>query len=215
MAEKTRIVAVRLVRIEFLSKGGEPVSAKTRHLLSSTVHWPRYAYQARTTAREVEISGAVREYGAGDWIDAILFKESVQLPSAATFKLSVPVSRDEAAKAVAAAARAGMTVFGNIVEAAAPTAVLGKVATAPVDALASMLGNATDPGELGRASILFDEPLIRDGGERTLEFKAEEAVETRVAASPTSTGAGTRRRKTVVRKGAVVARAVVAFDPLG
>lgn len=213
MAEKTRVVAARLVRLEFLSKGTEALSAKTRHALVSTVHWPRYAYQARTTAREVEISGAVREYAASDWIDAVLFKESVQLPSAVTLSLSVPLSGDAVAKIVAATAKAGAAMLGDLAQDAAATAALGKIATAPFDALATILGGATDPAELGRASLLFDEELLSVGGERTLEFVAREDVVSRQSSSPASTAA--RRRKTVLRKGAVAARATLAFDALG
>ena len=217
MAEKTRVIAARLVRFEFLSKGSEALSAHTRHVLSSVVHWPRYAYQTRVTAREVEMDGARREYAGADWIDAILFKESVQLPSAVTFKLSVSLSRDVVSKIVAATVRAGLGALGDAAQAAAPNALLGKVATAPFDALATLAGNAADPDELGRASLLFDELLLSSGGERELEFIAAEEVVARPVSAPAASGsvAATRRRKVVVRKGAVVARAVVAFDALG
>ena len=217
MAEKTRIVCARLVRFEFLSKGSEALSAHTRHVLSSVVHWPRYAYQMRTTSRELDAAGPLREYSAADWIDAVLFKESVQLPSAVVFKLSVPLSRDVVSKIVAASARAGLGALGDMAQAAAPTALLGKVATAPLDALATLAGNASDPEELGRASLLFDEELLSKGGERELVFVAEDDISAVRAAAPASAGgsAASRRRKTVVKKGAAVARATVAFDALG
>ena len=215
MAEKTRIVAARLVRFEFLSKGAEALSSHTRHVLSSVVHWPRYAYQTRVTARELEVDGASREYAEKDWIDAVLFKESVQLPSAVTFKLSAALTRDVVSKIVAATAKAGLGALGDAAQAAVPVPLLGKVATAPFDALAALAGNATDPDELGRASLLFDETLLSSGGERELEFVAAEEIATRPSSAPASSGAATRRRKVVVRKGSVVARAVVAFDALG
>ncbi|MBQ7666693.1 MAG: hypothetical protein IJS46_01720 [Kiritimatiellae bacterium] len=215
MAEKTRIVVARLVRFEFLSKGGEALSSSSRHVLVSEVHWPRYTYQLRSSARTLEIKGAVREYGENDWIDAVLFKESVQLPSAVSFTLSVPAAPDVVSRVVAAIVKAGLGVVGDVAQEAAPTAGLGKMATAPFDALATLAGSATDPAPLGKASLIFDEALLSRGGERTLEFTAVRDISVQTSAASPNKGPSVRRRKIAVRKGDTVARAVVAFDAIG
>ena len=215
MAEKTRIVAARLVRFEFLSKGGGALSSPSRHVLSSAVHWPRYAYQLRSTSRELAVDGAVREYGESDWIDAVLFKESVQLPSAVSFAVSVGAPAEIVSKVVAAVVKAGVAAIGDMAQASAATPALGKIATAPFDAVAALAGNATEPATLGRAALLFDEELLSRGGERELVFTAPEDVAVVRVAAQTGKGPGARRRKVVVRKGDAVARATVAFDALG
>ena len=210
MAEKTKLVEAHLVRIEFSDKGTSSALRKTTaHTLTSVLHWPRYTYQQRIVARKVEVDGAARSYAPEDWIDAVLFKESLQLPSAVTFRVSVPLAADAVAKALAATAKAAAVALGDVVEAAAPTKAVGKVAAAPLDAIGAILAGV-EPDTLGEGSLLFDEELLARGGERTIELRAPATVEKRIAAA----GKSPARTKTIRRRGDPVARLVVAFSPL-
>lgn len=210
MAEKTRLVEAHLVKIEFFDKGiASALRKTTAHTLTSVLHWPRYTYQQRIVARKVEVEGAARSYAPEDWIDAALFKESLQLPSAVTFRISVPLAADAVAKALAAAAKAAAVALGDIVEAAAPAKSVGKVAAAPLDAIGAVLAGV-EPGILGEGSLIFDDELLSRGGERAVELRAPATVERRVAAG----GKSASRSKVVRRRGDVVARLVVAFVPL-
>ena len=168
MAEKNRLVEAHLVSFEFADKGSAAALRKTtEHTLCSTVHWPRYAYQQRVVARKLEIDGARREYGEADWIDAVLFKESLQLPSAVTFSVSVPLAPEAVAKVLGALAKVAGSALGDLAEAAAPTKVSGKLAASPFDTLGAILASA-DPSPLGEGSLLLDEELLARGGERTV-----------------------------------------------
>lgn len=210
MAEETRLIEAHLVRVEFTDKGVAAALRKTTlHTLESVLHWPRYTYQQRVVARKIEIEGPSRDYAESDWIDAALFKESLQLPSAVTFRVSVPLAPDAVAKVLSALAKVAGGVVGDLFESAAPTKAAGKLVSSPFDTLGSILAG-TDPSTLGEGSLLFDEELVSRGGIRTIELKAPFDVSKPVAAG----GKSQPRTRLIRRKGDVVARIVVAFRPL-
>lgn len=210
MAEKTKLIEAHLVRIEFADKGTVAALRRTTtHTLTSVLHWPRYTYQQRVVARKVEVEGSVREYSDSDWIDAALFKESLQLPSAVTFSVSVPLAPDAVAKVLSALAKTAGGVLGDLFEGAAPTKSAGKMAAAPFDTLGAILAGS-DPSTLGEGSLVFDDELLSRGGERTIELKAPSDVSKAVAAG----GKSAARSRLIRRRGDVVARIVVAFQPL-
>ncbi|MBR1608844.1 MAG: hypothetical protein IJ678_04430 [Kiritimatiellae bacterium] len=211
MAEKTKLVEVHLERVEFADKGtAAALRRKTVHSLVSVVHWPRYAYQQRVVARKIEIDGSSRDYGEGDWIDAVLFKESLQLPCAVTFGVSVPLAPDAVAKTLGALAKVAMGVAGDLAEAAAPTKSAGKIASSPFDTLGAILAG-TDASTLGEGSMFFDEELLSKGGTRTVGLRATEDVSKPVASAGKAAPA---RRRTVRRAGDLVATIRVAVRPI-
>ena len=85
MAEKSRTFEVRMERIEFLTKGSGGNRARTEHTLACTLHWPKPGTQAKTYARAVEMDGMSRDYAEGEWLDAVLLRDTVQPPMAVTF----------------------------------------------------------------------------------------------------------------------------------
>ena len=210
MAEKNHIAEVRLRRIEFATKGASGQKARTEHTLASTLHWPRYGTQSKTVARPVEMDGMSRDYGPEDWADAILFKESIQPPSAVTFQLSVPLASDALAKALGAILKAGLTVAGDFAESLMPSKGLGKIASAPFDAFATAATNRAE-GVLGQGTLLLDEAL--------LEKECEVEVELRAPRNIVKTSAATRRNgytpreKKLVAKGDVTARLFLVLTP--
>ena len=113
MAEKNRTVEIALERVEFAAKGAQN-RARTDHTLTCTLHWPKPGTQAKTYARTVEMDGMVREYGAGEWVDAVLFRDTVQPPTAVTFQLSVPLASEALAKALNAILKAGLAAAGDL-----------------------------------------------------------------------------------------------------
>ena len=54
MAVKKHSICATLVRVALSSKGGDAISAKTRHTLSATLVWPRTGIASRAYARAVE-----------------------------------------------------------------------------------------------------------------------------------------------------------------
>ena len=211
MAEKNRSIEARLVRVEFLRKGAAN-RAKTDHTLAATLLWPRVGIASKTYARAVSLDGMARDYGEDDWAEAILFKESVQPPSALSFQLSVPLSSDALSKALGAILKAAFTVAGDAAEAAAPTKGAGKVATAPFDAFATLAANRS-ASVLAQGLLPLDEALLDRGGERTVELVSPRDVVREEGAAAGGKGRPARRR-VLLAKGAVAARLTISFRPL-
>ena len=209
MAEKARTFEVRLKRIEFKTKGASGNRARTEHSLACTLHWPKPGTQAKTWARAVEMDGMARDYGAGEWLDAVLFRDTVQPPAAATFQLSVPLASDALSKALGAILKAALTVAGDFAESAMPTKAAGKIATAPFDAWASSATNRS-PAVLGQGVLPLDAALLAQGGERTVPLLAVRDVVRTLPGSGRSSAPRTRR---VAAKGDEVARLTLAVEP--
>ena len=209
MAEKTRTFEVRLKRIEFKTKGQGTARSRTEHTLACTLHWPRAGTQAKTWARAVEMDGMARDYGEADWIDAVLFRDTVAPPTAVTFQLSVPLSSDAVSKAVGAILKAALGVAGDFVEGAMPTKSAGKIATAPFDALASTMTNRS-AAVLGQGSLPLDDALLAGGGERAVPLLA---VRDLVRETPGSGRSSAPRTRRLAAKGDEVARLLLEFVP--
>ena len=209
MAEKNRTFEVRMERIEFLTKGAGGNRARTEHTIASTLHWPKPGTQARTYARAVEANGMARDFAADEWLDAVLLRDTVQPPMAATFQLSVPLASDTVSKAVGAILKAALGVAGDWVGDAMPTKSAGKVAAAPFDAVASTMTNRS-AAVLGQGSLALDDRLLAQGGRRTVDLRAVRDIVRTVGGGARSQTARTRR---VAAKGDVVARLALVFEP--
>ena len=57
-AIKKHSLCATLVRVTLSNKGGDALSAKTRHTLSATLVWPRTGIASRAYARAVDLPGA-------------------------------------------------------------------------------------------------------------------------------------------------------------
>ncbi len=209
MAEKNRTFEIRLKRIEFKTKGQGTARARTEHTLACTLHWPKPGTQAKTYARAVEMDGMARDYGAGEWLDAVLLRDTVQPPCAVTFQLSVPLSSDTVSKAVGAILKAALGVAGDFVEGAMPTKSAGKVATAPFDAVASTMTNRS-AAVLGQGSLPLDDALLAAGGERAVPLLSVRDIAKTAPGSGRSAAPRTRR---IASKGDEVARLLLEFIP--
>ena len=209
MAEKTRTFEVRLKRIEFKTKGQVTSRARTEHTLACTLHWPKAGTQAKTWARAVEMDGVARDFGEADWVDAVLFRDSVAPPSAVTFQLSVPLSSDAVSKAIGAILKAALGVAGDFVEGSMPTKSAGKVATAPFDALASTMTNRA-AAVLGQGSLPLDDALLAGGGERAVPLLAVRDIERKATSAGRSSATRVRH---LAAKGDEVARLLLEFVP--
>ena len=209
MAEKARTFEVRLKRIEFKTKGAGGNRAKTEHSLACTLHWPKPGTQARTYARAVEMDGMARDYGEGDWLDAVLFRDTVQPPAAVAFQLSVPLAPEALAKALGAILKAAFAVAGDFAESAMPSKAAGKLATAPFDAWASTMTNRS-AAVLGQGVLALDAALLAQGGERTVPLLA---VRDLVKDAPGSGRSQAARPRRIAAKGDEVARLALSFEP--
>ena len=197
-----------LERVEFFAKGAQN-RGRTDHTLACTLHWPKVGTQAKTYARTVEMDGMSRAYGKGDWVDAILFRESVQPPTAVTFQLSAPLSSDALTKALNAILKAGLAAAGDAAEAVVPAKGLGKVASAPFDAYATAATNRS-PSVLGQGTLAIDEALLAEPGSHAVSLRATRDI---VRAPSKANRSAAAPSRVVVKKGGEVARLIVRVAP--
>ncbi len=209
MAGKKHSVCATLVRVTLLTKGAESLSSKTRHTLCATLVWPRVGIASRAYARSVDLPGAERAYGAADWTDAILFKETLQPPTALELQLTVPLGDEKAAALLAAFAKAAVKRVADEVEDAVP--LVGDLVAAPIDAFANLLAKQPDLA-LGRGLL----PLAADadlaaGREVEVPLFAPRAITEQSNASRSRSAPP--RKRTLVRAGEHVGAVVLRFDP--
>lgn len=209
MADRSRTFEIRMERIEFLTKGAGGNRARTEHTLAGTLHWPKPGTQAKTYARAIEMNGMARDFAAGEWLDAVLLRDTAQPPMAATFQLSVPLASDAVSKAVGAILKAALNAAGDWAGDAMPTKSAGKVAAAPFDAVASTMTNRS-AAVLGQGSLPLDDALLAQGGRRTVELRAVRDIGRTVAGGGRGGSSRTRR---IASKGDVVARLALVFEP--
>ena len=208
-AIKKHSLCATLVRVTLSNKGGDALSAKTRHTLSATLVWPRTGIAARSYARAVELPGAERTYGEADWTDAILFKETVQPPTALELQLTVPLRDDTIAALLTAFAKAAVKRVADEVEDAVP--FVGDLAAAPIDAVAGLLAKQSDLA-LGKGTLpLRSDADLATGVEREVPLFAPRAIT--VASTGSRSRTGPARRRTIVRAGERVGTVVLRFDP--
>ena len=209
MAVKKHSICATLLRVALSSKGGDAPSAKTRHTLSATLVWPRTGIASRAYARAVELPGAERAYGEADWTDAILFKETVQPPTALELQLTVPLRDDKIAALLTAFAKAAVKRVADEAEDAVP--FVGDLVAAPIDAFANLLAKQPDLA-LGRGLL----PLAADadlaaGREVEVPLFSPRAITEQSNASRSRSGPA--RRRTIVRAGEHIGAVVLRFDP--
>ncbi len=179
-AFQKHLLIVQLEKIEFFKKGR--VDKKNgSHTLTATFLWPRTAVQAKAYSRLIAVNGNAREYGADEWRDAVICKETVQAPSALELSVSVPLSDAAVAKICRTALKSALGIAADAIEdsVAAP---FGKVAGAAVDAVAALV-TASSEEKLGEGCILLDDEFISNGGVRTIELFAQRDFKSETIAS--------------------------------
>jgi len=206
---KKHSVCATLVRVALSTKGGESLASKTRHTLSATLVWPRVGIASRSYARAVELPGAERAFGEADWTDAILFKETMQPPTALELQLTVPLRDDKVAALLTAFAKAAVKRVADEAEDAVP--FVGDLVAAPIDAVAGLLAKQADL-VLGKGTLplRFDADLAT-GREIEVPLFAPRAITAESGSSRSRTAPA--RKRTVVRAGERVGTVVLRFDP--
>lgn len=166
---KRYVIVAELESIRFLKKNGSSPSSKTRHLLTGTAVWPRTGIPSRSYSVEIN-AGENKVYGKEEWADAILFKETLQAPTALKFQLTVPLPPAFFDTLKAQLAKTLAKESADLVEDAVP-GLAGQMLSVPVDWLGAYLASAS-PDVLGEGILLLDEKMLSDGGRFSIELKA-------------------------------------------
>ncbi|MGN0844781.1 MAG: hypothetical protein ACI4QT_06130 [Kiritimatiellia bacterium] len=166
---KRYVVVAELQSIQFIKKNGVRPSTETRQLLTSTAVWPRTGIPSRSYSMEIK-AGECKVYEQDDWIHGILFKETLQAPTAIKLQLTVPLAPAFFDSLKAQLSKALAKEAGKIVEDSVP-GLMGEMLGVPVDWLGAYLASAS-PEILGEGVLLLDEKALSDGGSFSIELKA-------------------------------------------
>ncbi len=147
---RRRVAEILLNEAGLASRSGE--SAKDAlNLLIINLIWPRPAIVERTAARFLPIEGAKRlDLSDSEWVDRILFKETVQGPFALQASVTEPLKGERIGEAMDIlgkfALRFARDTAGDIVGGGIP----GRLAEVPFEGIAGLLKS----GNFGHAEIV-------------------------------------------------------------
>lgn len=160
MATKTkRLLEVLLVSCEMT---GLPEKAllKSRNLGSVDLVWPRAGIAKKSAARAFVFARGKVDFTGEPWAKRVLFREEVEDHTALMVSVSEPVSVQKLRKFVQLAAKYALKQGADFVE----KAMLGyaDLASAPVDALAAMVGEKDAPKPIAQG--VLDLPSLPEEG---------------------------------------------------
>lgn len=164
MAGKTkRLIEVLLVDCE-MTGVPEKGLLKSRNLGSVDLIWPRAGIAKRSAAREFVFRKGKVDFMMEPWAKRVLFREEVEGHTALTVSISEPVSIQKIRRFLKLAAKYALKQGADFVE----KAMLGyaDIASAPVDALAAMIGEKDVPKTIAQG--VLDLPDLPGEGEEIL-----------------------------------------------
>lgn len=144
MAAKTtkRLIEVLLVRGEMTGLP-ERGLLKSRNLGSVDLIWPRAGIAKRSAARAFTFRKGKAEFADEPWAQRVLFREEVEGHTAFAVSITEPVSIQKVRRFLRLSAKYALKQGADFVEKA--MLGFGDFASAPVDALAAMVGEKDAP----------------------------------------------------------------------
>ena len=140
MAAKTtkRLIEVLLVDCEMTGLP-ERGLLKSRNLGSVDLIWPRASIAKKSSAREFVFKKGKVDFTAEPWAKRVLFREEVEGHTAFAVSITEPVSIQKVRRFLRLSAKYALKQGADFVEKA--MLGFGDLASAPVDALAAMVGD--------------------------------------------------------------------------
>lgn len=162
-AKAKRLIEILLVKCD-LTGIPEKVLLKSRNLGAVDLIWPRAGIAKKSAAREFVFRRGAVDFAEEPWAKRVLFREEVEDHTALTVSVSEPVSVQKIRQFLKLAAKYALKQGADFVE----KAMLGyaDVASAPVDALAAMVGEKESPKSIAQG--VLDVPALPGEGEEWL-----------------------------------------------
>ena len=165
MAAKTtkRLIEVLLVDCEMTGLP-ERGLLKSRNLGSVDLIWPRASIAKKSSAREFVFKKGKVDFTAEPWAKRVLFREEVEGHTAFAVSITEPVSIQKVRRFLRLSAKYALKQGADFVEKA--MLGFGDLASAPVDALAAMVGENDAPKIIAQG--VFDLMELPAEGEEVL-----------------------------------------------
>ena len=163
MAGKTKqLVEVLLVKCEMTGLP-EKGLLKSRNLGAVDLIWPRASIAKKSSAREFVFKRGKVDFTDEPWAKRVLFREEVEGHTALAVSITEPVSVQKVRKFIKLTAKYALKQGADFIE----KAMLGyaDLASAPVDALAAMVGETNTPKIIAQGVVDIPE-LPAEGEEK-------------------------------------------------
>ncbi len=161
---KKRTVEILLVKAE-LTGLPERRLLKSRNLGAIDLVWPRSGIARKSAAREMSFRRGVADFSGEEWTKRVLFREDIEGHAGVAATITEPVSLQKARRFLRLAAKYALRMGADFME----KAMVGyaDVASAPLDALAQMVGEKDTPKAIAQGVVDLD-ALPAEGGETTV-----------------------------------------------
>lgn len=147
---------------------------KSRNLLTVEMIWPRTGIARRSASRDCTFTRGKCGFADEPWAKRVLFREDVEGHTALAVSVSEPVSIQKLRRFLQLTAKYALKQGADFVEAA--MVGYADIASAPVDALAAMVGEKDAPKTIAQGVLdIPDDLLPAPGSEVTVEVPLHRA----------------------------------------
>ena len=161
---RKKSIEVLLVRAE-LTGVPERRLLKSRNIGSVDLVWPRTGVARKSVAREMVFRKGRADFSEEEWTKRVLFREDVEDRCGLAVTITEPVSVQKARRFLRLTAKYAFKMGADFME----KAMVGyaDVASAPLDAVAQMVGEKDTPKAIAQGVRDIDD-LPAEGGEKTV-----------------------------------------------
>ncbi len=159
---KKKSIELLLVKAE-LTGIPERRLLKSRNLGSVDLIWPRTGIARKSAAREIVFKKGKADFTAEEWAKRVVFREEIEGRCGIAVTITEPVSVQKARRFLRLTAKYAFKMGADFME----KAMVGyaDIASAPLDAVAQMVGEKDTPKAIAQGVIDFD--AIPGEGEET------------------------------------------------
>ena len=145
-------VEILLVKAE-LSGIPEKRLLKSRNLGTVDLIWPRTGIARKSASRQMVFKLGKADFTGEEWAKRILYREEIEGKCGIAVSISEPVTMQKLRKFAKLTAKAIIKEGADIVQSA--MVGYGDIAAAPIDALATMVGEAEAPKPIAQGIVDF------------------------------------------------------------
>jgi len=161
---KKRALEFLLVRAE-ITGVPEKRLLRSRHLGAVDLVWPRTGIAKKSAARQMVFKRGLADFSGEEWAKRVLFREDVEDRCGIAVTVTEAVSLEKARRFLRLTAKYALKMGADFME----KAMVGyaDIASAPIDALAQMVGEKDTPKAIAQGVVDFDQ-LPAEGEELLL-----------------------------------------------
>ena len=164
MAAKSTKKLVEILLVEAELKGvPEKTLLKSRNLGTVDLIWPRAGIAKKTAARQFVFTRGKVDFTAEPWAKRILFREEIDGHAAFAVSISEPVTVQKIRHFLDLTARYILREGADV--AGSALAGYGDIASAPIDALAAIVGEKDAPKTIAQGVLDLTEEMLPAEGE--------------------------------------------------